>query len=133
MMLRLIISMTEDFQFAMRRQIAHQSRPDRCAPEDASLIDQISDEALEAAADMTNQAAYTLAACTGLSVCPAYQCALLAKFDEKGEELIRIADEGVDGKADPELQIKTRKWIMAKESPQKYGEIAVMPAPPLAH
>jgi hypothetical protein len=38
--------------------------------EDASL-DQTSDEALEAAADMTNQAAYTLGACTGLSSCPA--------------------------------------------------------------
>jgi hypothetical protein len=37
----------------------------------ASLIDQISDEALEAAADMTNQAAYTFGACTGLSACPA--------------------------------------------------------------
>jgi hypothetical protein len=39
--------------------------------EDASLIDQISDEVLEAAADMTNQAAYTFGACTGLSACPA--------------------------------------------------------------
>jgi hypothetical protein len=39
--------------------------------EDASLIDQISDEALETAADMTNQVAYTLGACTGLSACPA--------------------------------------------------------------
>ena len=37
----------------------------------ASLIDQISDEALEAAADMTNQGANTLGACTGLSACPA--------------------------------------------------------------
>jgi hypothetical protein len=35
--------------------------------EDTSLIDQISDEGLEAAADTTNQAAYTLGACTGLS------------------------------------------------------------------
>jgi hypothetical protein len=38
--------------------------------EAASLIDQFSDEALEAAADTTT-AAYTLGACTGLSVCPA--------------------------------------------------------------
>jgi hypothetical protein len=39
--------------------------------EDANLIDKMSDEALEAAADMPNQAAYTLGACTGLSACPA--------------------------------------------------------------
>ena len=38
--------------------------------EGASLIDHISDEALEAAADMT-EAAYTFGACTGLSACPA--------------------------------------------------------------
>jgi hypothetical protein len=35
----------------------------------ASFIDQISDEALEAAADMTNQAAFTFVACTALSLC----------------------------------------------------------------
>jgi len=32
-------------------------------------IDRISDEALEAAADMTNQAAFTFVACTALSLC----------------------------------------------------------------
>lgn len=37
--------------------------------EDASLIEQISDAALEAAADMTNQAAFTFVACTALSLC----------------------------------------------------------------
>jgi hypothetical protein len=37
--------------------------------ENACLIDQISDEALEAAADMTNQAAFTIVACTALSLC----------------------------------------------------------------
>lgn len=37
--------------------------------EHVSPIDQISDEALEAAADMTNQAAFTFVACTALSLC----------------------------------------------------------------
>lgn len=37
-----------------------------------SLIQQISDEALEAAADVKDRALnYTFGACTGLSVCPA--------------------------------------------------------------
>jgi hypothetical protein len=37
-----------------------------------SLIHQISDEALEAAADVKDKALnYTFGACTGLSVCPA--------------------------------------------------------------
>jgi hypothetical protein len=37
--------------------------------EHASPVDQISDEMLEAAADMTNQAAFTFVACTALSLC----------------------------------------------------------------
>lgn len=62
----------------------------------------------------------------------AYQCALLAKFDEKAEELIAIADAKIDESVDQELMIRTRKWIMAKELPRKYGEMApIPPAPPV--
>jgi hypothetical protein len=37
--------------------------------EHASLTDQISDEALEAAAEMTNRAALTFVACTAVWLC----------------------------------------------------------------
>jgi hypothetical protein len=57
----------------------------------------------------------------------AYQCALLAKFDMMSEELINIADGKIDDENDQERMIRTGKWIMAKELPRKYGEMAAIP------
>lgn len=72
----------------------------------------------------------------------AYNCALMAKFDKRSEELIKIADDadrdnaevkGDDGIATvkpvkesvarTETRLNIRKWIMAKELPRKYAEI----------
>jgi hypothetical protein len=79
----------------------------------------------------------------------AYQCALYAKFDAKSEELIQIADDasqdntaeaGDDGvpilKPNKEsiertrVRLDIRKWLMAKELPRKYADMAALPAPP---
>jgi hypothetical protein len=67
----------------------------------------------------------------------AYYYAQLAKFEEKGEELIELADGKVGGDAKDgpniaclRLMIETRKWIMAKELPRKYGKMAALAPPP---
>lgn len=56
-----------------------------------------------------------------------------ARSDRMAEETLRIADEASgtsEGVAKARLQVDTRKWLLSKLAPKKYGERTVLAGDP---